>query len=205
MFSNHLYLASTSKTRRALLDCVQINYKIIEQTSDECGIDTSLSFHDYVLAIAKQKMDHIVLENITDEKTIFVLTSDTLVRTAHSKKILGKPENIEHAKQMLALSRKEPIELATGCCLDKKEFCDGTWKTIAKEHWVTPVNLEFCVDEELVDLYLEKTPHALKVCGAGMIEDFGMNFLKRVDGSYSAIIGLPIFELRQALKKLGFN
>ena len=99
--------------------------------------------------------------------------------------------------------RKERIELVTGCCLEKKEY-KTTWETTTQEHWVSPATLEFCVDEELVDLYLEKVPQALYACGAGVVEGFGMNFFKHMSGSFSAIIGLPLFELRQRLKKVGF-
>jgi len=42
-------------------------------------------------------------------------------------------------------------------------------------------------------------------CGAGMVEGFGASFLKSINGSYSAVIGLPLFELRDALKKLDFK
>jgi predicted house-cleaning NTP pyrophosphatase (Maf/HAM1 superfamily) len=42
-------------------------------------------------------------------------------------------------------------------------------------------------------------------CGAGRIEDFGENFLKSVNGSYTTILGLPMFELRRALKEIGFK
>ena len=43
------------------------------------------------------------------------------------------------------------------------------------------------------------------LCGAGVIEGIGQAFLKNINGSYTAVIGLPLFELRQALKKIGFK
>ncbi len=49
--------------------------------------------------------------------------------------------------------------------------------------------------------YKSKFPGA---SGAVAIEDYGAQFLKTVDGSHSAIIGLPLFELREALDELGF-
>lgn len=41
--------------------------------------------------------------------------------------------------------------------------------------------------------------------GAVTIEEFGMQFVKEIHGSYSNIIGLPLFEVRHALKTLGFQ
>lgn len=198
------YLASQSKSRQALLKLAQISYHTIPHKSDECGIDPAKSFNDYVLAIAKHKMEHVDLTSVHDAKEIYILTADTLMQTATTKKILGKPKDIDDAKRMLGLLRQEKIELATGCCLDKKVYDGSCWKTIDQQHWVTPATLEFSVEEELVDLYLEKMPHALHACGSGAIEDFGLNFLKQIDGSFTTIMGLPLFELRQALKKIGF-
>jgi len=56
----------------------------------------------------------------------------------------------------------------------------------------------------MTDYYLEQIPHAINACGAGIIEDFGLNFLKTVNGSFTAILGLPLFELRKALTTMGF-
>ena len=61
----------------------------------------------------------------------------------------------------------------------------------------------FEVPEEWIDIYLEKSV-GLRASGAIAIEDFGEQFLKSVSGSYSAIVGLPMFELREALSQLGF-
>jgi len=201
---NKLYLGSQSKARQKLLEIASIDYEVIEHKSDECGVRPSSTFADYVLAISEHKMEHIELPAPTAQEPIFVLTADTLMQTAKTKKILGKPQDKDHAKEMIASYRNEMIELVTACCLEKKEFLENGWHTIASKHWTTPATLEFSVDENLVDLYLEKMPHAMNACGAGIIEGFGFNFLKSVSGSFTAVLGLPLYELRQALKDIGF-
>ena len=201
-----LYLASQSRGRRNLLETAQIPHQVIEHKSDECGFEGTRSFEKYVLAIAKHKMEHVVLPNSEkiESDEIFVLTADTLMRTSETKKILGKPKDKDHAKSMLKLLCKEKIELVTACCLDKKIFIDDFCKTIEKEHWTNTSFIEFCVEKDFREIYLEKLPQAMGACGAGIIEDFGMNFLKTIKGSYSSVIGLPLFELREKLQKLGF-
>lgn len=198
-----LYLGSQSRSRQNLLTLAGINYKVIAHTSDECGISTTGSFNDYVLAIAQHKMEHLVLP-APSEQSIIVLTADTLMRTAKTKQILGKPVDLNDAKAMLTLVSQEEIELATGCCLERKEF-NGSWKTIEKNHWVTPATFEFSIDKTELDIYFKKLPQALHACGAGIVEEFGLNFLKRVYGSFTTILGLPLFELRDALKKMNFH
>ena len=210
MKKNKLYLGSQSKMRQHLLELAQIPYTVLKQTSDECSVNLTGSFDKYVLAIAQEKMAHVVIpeelqtKNLRSKNSIFVLTADTLMRLQKSKTILGKPNDKTDAKRMLRLMREEPIELVTGCCLEQKKCTDNVWQTVAQKHWTTPVTLEFCVADEEIDLYFEKMPHALAACGAGIIEDFGMNFLKRIDGSFTAILGLPLFELRLKLKEMGF-
>lgn len=211
MGKNILYLASQSKTRQYLLQIAKIPYQILKHKSDECGIDLTGSFEEYVLAIAQHKMEHVVLPTPEKSETIFVLTADTLMKIARTKEILGKPLDREDAKRMLKAQCGETIELATGCCLEKKEYRDGRWVTLASKHWTSPVTLEFCVEEEYVEDYLSELPHALNVCGAGMIrnigsnQDFGLNFLKSINGSYTSVLGLPLFELREVLKNMGFS
>jgi septum formation protein len=67
----------------------------------------------------------------------------------------------------------------------------------------------FEVPHELIDWYLEKLDildglSYTNVSGAMAIEGVGSQFVKSIDGSYTAIVGLPLFELRQALTELGF-
>jgi predicted house-cleaning NTP pyrophosphatase (Maf/HAM1 superfamily) len=57
----------------------------------------------------------------------------------------------------------------------------------------------------MVDRYFEKTPFFLNISAGCAVEGFGQSFLKSVNGSYTGILGLPLFELRQALKTLGFK
>jgi septum formation protein len=110
-----LYLASQSPARKRLLEIAQIPHEVIGHESDECGIELSESFEEYVLAIARHKMENAILPKVEGE--IFVLTADTLVQTMGSKEVLGKPANLEDAKRMLGLLREGPAELITGCCL----------------------------------------------------------------------------------------
>jgi septum formation protein len=201
---NYLYLASKSKSRKKLLELAEIPYKIIEHESDECGIKTTDNFNEYVLEIARHKMEKIVLPKVSPsakEKNFFVLTADTLIQTQRTKKILGKPKDRNDAEQMLQMLCAEPIKLVTACCLHQKNL-NGT---IKKREWTTTATIEFCVGKYMIEKYFEKMPEALNACGAGIIENFGLNFLKKIDGSFTAVLGLPLFELRKELKKIGFS
>lgn len=199
-----LYLASESQPRQRLLNEAGIKFKTIKHNADECSVDLGKKFDSYVLDIAKEKMKHADLPKGKDGSVIFVLTSDTLVYTSNTGTILGKPTDIDDAKRMLRLFRNEKAKVVTGCCLDKKVFKNGKWQNEAENHWITVSIVEFVVEENDFDLYFEKLPQSLKSASGGIIEGYGQRFCKSINGSYSNVIGLPIFELVQALKDIGF-
>jgi septum formation protein len=200
-----LYLGSQSTVRQRLLKTAGIKFIVLQHQSDECGVELEKDFGKYVLGIARHKMESLVLPKIEEceKNTIFVLTADTLAKV--DDYILGKPEDLDDAKRMLKLLCSKPAEVLTGVCLEKKGWKDGMWVTEIEKHWVTKSTIEFCVDEDSYQSYFKKVPEAMVSCGAGRIEGFGESFLKSVNGSYTTILGLPMFEVLHALKEIGFK
>src|SRR5271170_4453636 len=106
---------------------------------------------------------------------------------------------------MLRLLRDEPAEVATACCLEKKLWDGVQWKTIEEHSWVSTAIAEFIIEDDEIDIYLKNVPQALNSASAAIIEGFGQNFFKSINGSYTSARGLPMFEVRQTLKSLGFR
>lgn len=204
--NNILYLGSQSSSRHKLLQDAQVPFVVLGHTSDEVVNVHGLSFHEHVLAVARGKMKTLMLPDPTTvtSEYIFVLTADTLIRLSQTGTILGKPKDRVHAREMLEAESLEPLEIVTGCCLDKLQNVNGTWVVREQKHWVTAATAEFAVPSNEIETYLDKQPIALLCCGAGMVEGFGAQYLKSINGSYSSVIGLPLFELQSALKSLGF-
>lgn len=202
-----LYLASQSSSRKFLLEQAGINFKILGHKSDEMGINPNQDFKNYVLDISRHKMELVdlsSLSNFNNGDKIFVLTADTLVQALNSKEILGKPKDIQDAKYMLSLWRSQKGLVITACCLHLKIFINNHWIIDKIKEFAVSSLVDFYVPEEFEDIYIQKT-NALMAASAGVIDGFGQNFLKSVSGSYTNIIGLPLFELRENLKKLGFK
>ena len=231
-YQDTLYLGSQSQPRQELLKLAGIKFKVLEHKSSECVIEPSDDFEKYVIAIACDKMSHLDFTHLDvkhlDAKhfaghqdaehyrssKIFVLTADTLIKTDKTNQILGKPKNLEHAKEMLRSIREQSVTVLTGCCLQTvilNSFQDPwinkscNWTIEKRECWATGAQVEFCVDEDSLDFYFAKEPWALHACGGGVIEGVGQAFLKRVNGSYTSVLGLPLFELRQKLRELNFK
>ena len=77
--------------------------------------------------------------------------------------------------------------------------------TSSHAHWTTGAIIEFYVDHDSIDKYFATFPNVLQCSGAGVVEDHGLSYLKSISGSYTAVLGLPLYELRLALKKIGFD
>lgn len=207
MKTDTLYLGSQSSARRRLLDYAKIPYQLVAHGSDEILTTPPLTFHDQVLAIAQHKMQTLILPEPSTVGTdnIYALTADTLVKNTVTGQIFGKPSNLEHAIAMLTSERQAPVEVLTGCCLNKFSRKNNQWVSLAGEHWVSGAVIEFLIDPESIEQYFSIFPIALQCCGAGVVEDHGLSYLKSISGSYTAVLGLPLYELRVALKKMGFR
>ena len=202
MTKNILYFGSKSQPRKMLLEEAKIPFIVVEQDANETHCDWSLPLAQLVLSIALYKMQHVILPaGKTEGEICFVLTADTM---SHDKtgKIHGKPIDREDAIAKIKAARQGSF-LCTAFCLDKKIWRDGRWEIQQRIADIVSSEFLYLVDDEWMDYYLENTPY-LEVSGAIAVEKFGNQFLKTVNGSYSTIIGLPLFEVRKALDKLGF-
>lgn len=206
MVKNILLFGSKSQSRRMLLEESHIPFVTVDQNADESLCDWGLPLPKLVSTIALYKMQHVVLPNGTYEGQVcYVLTADTM---SHDKTgtIHGKP--VDRADAIAKIkAAAEGSFLCTAFCLDKKIWHDktgpGTWVTQERIADVVFAEFIYSVPDKWLDIYLEKIPY-LDVSGAIAVEKFGNQFLKTVQGSYSTIIGLPLFEVREALEKLGF-
>jgi septum formation protein len=116
--------------------------------------------------------------------------------------VRGKPANKDEARMMIKEARSG-ASVATAFCLDRKVFNNGAWQVDERIVQVVTADYVFDVPDAWLDIYLEKS-RGLVASGAIAIEEFGSQFLKTVHGSYTTIVGLPMYELREALEKIGF-
>ncbi|MCB9493659.1 MAG: Maf family protein [Epsilonproteobacteria bacterium] len=202
-----LYLASQSPSRQRLLKHARIQFKTLEHGSDERSVVHRFNFDEYVIDIAKDKMRTVKLPHTSEHEddVLFVLTADSMARDEQENEVFGKPENIEDAHRMVKIIGQRPIQVVTGCCLYKFKKVQGAWERTDAVEWSTQALVEFYIDPDMIETYFEIMPAALHACGASIIEEYGYSFLKSVQGSFTTILGLPVYQLRQALKKLDFR
>jgi len=195
-----IYLASQSHGRQQLLSEAQIPFTLIQQSADEQACDWNQSLPDVVTSIAVHKMKHAIIpagsKNISE---CVVLTADTLVQSAKGV-ICGKSESLEHAKKILR-ELQGTVFVATAFCLKSFEWNNNQWVTKTEHVQVVTSTLEFEMSDADIDKYIH-TIDVLKIAGALQVEGYGSQFIKSVKGSYTNIIGLPMFELVKSLQIL---
>jgi len=192
MPENQLILASQSPRRKALL--AQLGYSFKVQASD---IDETLirqeSPKDYVLRLATEKAQKIFLSlpNIA-QKTAVVLGSDTSV--VIDDVILGKPENLNDCiNTLLSLSdRHHEVLTAIAVVSDNK---------IATQFVTTKVFFKALTLAEIEAYWITGEPQ--DKAGSYAIQGIAGQFVKMIHGSYSAVVGLPLYETAELLSQFG--
>lgn len=187
-FTKTLILASKSPRRQALLKEAGFQFTVKTQDTDET-YPSGLEAKDVASYIATQKAlalkDHIQHE--------ILLAADTVVRI--DQKILGKPQDKNHAREMLSALSGKPHHVTTGVCLltkDQKIVFDET----------TEVHFRSLSNRE-IDYYIDRYKPFDKAGAYGIQEWIGMVAVEKIVGSYFNVMGLPVHAVYRNLVKMG--
>ena len=184
-------LASASPRRKELLAEIVSDFEIIPSAFDEGAIQGNLSPKTLVKKLAAGKAQDVALRPENDGK--IVLGSDTVV--ALKKNVLGKPKDEADAKQMLrALSGKKHY-VYTGVCLTMAKSGEIVLEKTAAAK--TAVYFEKLTDEFIDGYVAGGSP--MDKAGAYGIQDGGL--VKKIKGSYSCVVGLPVELVKKMVKK----
>lgn len=184
-------LASASPRRKELLADIVSDFEIIPSSFDEGQIQGNLPPQTLVKRLAEGKAKDVATRPENDGK--IVLGSDTVV--AIKKNILGKPKDEADAKAMLgALSNKKHY-VYTGVCLMMVKSGKIVWKKTAAAKTAVYFGK---LTNEFIDGYVAGGSPMDKA-GAYGIQDGGL--VKKIKGSYSCVVGLPVELVKKMVKK----
>jgi septum formation protein len=182
-----IILASKSPRRQELLKLMDLEFRIVLKEVDESYPD-NLTPEEVAVYIAQKKAEAFD-ETVTDE---VVLTADTIV--CIDDMILGKPENAEHAIEMLQLLSGRMHRVITGVCLLYKHRYHSFYD-------VSEVYFGELSDDEISN-YVNKYQPFDKAGSYGIQERIGLIGIERINGSYTNVVGLPTEKLYWELIKL---
>tara|TARA_R110001583_G_scaffold67490_7_gene192935 strand:- start:48202 stop:48801 length:600 start_codon:yes stop_codon:yes gene_type:complete len=185
MISPIIYLASNSPRRAELLTQIGVTFTRIEASIEECP-QKGETAQQYVSRLALQKAQAGFQNSPKDR---IVLGADTIVVCAGE--ILEKPRDKAHAREMLLLLSGVTHQVFTAVALvDNKQH-----KKILVE---THVSFKQLTEQEINDYWLTDEP--LDKAGGYGIQGIGGKFVTHINGSYSAVVGLPLYETDTLIK-----
>jgi len=184
----NLILGSNSPRRKKIIEEMGFKVNIIPANIDET-IKEEISLEKIPVFLANEKSK--ALKNLIKQNDILI-TADTIV--IFENKILNKPKNKVDAIKTLSNLSSKTHKVITGVCI-------RTFKSIKSFSCSTKVTFEKITDEE-INYYIQKYEPFDKAGSYGIQEWIGLIGIKKIEGSYSNVVGLPSSRLYQELKML---
>lgn len=194
-----LVLASNSPRRKELLTQAGIDFKTLVSQTDEKKVISEMppgiinNPASYVACLAEAKAKEVLDRLSKDNSEPFiVLGADTVVSA--DGKIIGKPKDRDDAVKILKLLSGRTHQVYTGVAIlgeDFKEvFCEKT-----------DVTFYDLTDEEIEAYILTNEP--FDKAGAYGIQGYGAILVKKINGDYNNVVGLPLAETVRRLRRAG--
>ena len=187
--NNLLVLASISPRRKAILKQIGIPFEpagsMIEETFYGETQPADIACH-----IAAQKVEST--QHTYNNR--WILGADTIV--VINKTIFGKPKNPGECRDMLHLLKGKTHDVITGFCIH-----DPGRKLVHLEAVMTKVKIKELSDIEIA-AYIN-TGEPFGKAGAYAIQGIGSFMIEKINGSYTNVVGLPVFEVINALITCG--
>ena len=183
-------LASSSPRRNELMRAFGYRYEVIEPDPlAECGVCSRETPPELVARLAYQKAADVIQKIDIDQR--IVIACDTVAE--HRGLVLGKPNDVDHARAMLMRLRGQEHRVYSGLCL----WSRATAKRCVRVDCSILVLKNFS-DAEL-DQYLESDLWIGKAGSLGFQD--GPPWLTLVSGSATNVVGLPMELLHEMLQQ----
>ena len=184
-----LILGSKSPRRKFLVDELSLKSSVFEFEVDESYPDHLLA-SEVPLYLAELKAKACPL---TIQERQVLITADTVVLL--KDRVLGKPKDVDDARNMLTLLSGETHQVVTGVCLSYRGGC-------IKFSESTDVTFYRSSNED-VEFYIKQFSPFDKAGSYGIQDWWGLSKIKAIKGCYYNVMGLPTSKLYRELIKIG--
>jgi len=185
MNTEKIILASKSPRRKYLLEQAGINF-IVEPADIEEVIQSSETPAEYVKRLSREKAGHVA----AGHPDAWVVGADTIV--VIDGDLLEKPCSKDEARQMLKSLSNRTHTVYTGftlCCRNKGRLITRFVETDVEFKKLSNQEIEWYIN----------TDEPFDKAGAYAIQGFGTFLVKRINGSYTNVVGLPVCEVIEIL------
>jgi septum formation protein len=183
-----IYLASSSPRRAELLDQIGVQFRVYAIEINETRYDGEAAA-DYVCRMAKEKAEVVGRVLIAQQDDYRVLAADTTITLDGD--IIGKPADQEQCRCILGqLSARQHLVLTAVALATPNGIACRLVQSRVSFKALSPAEIDdYCASEEPMDK-----------AGAYAIQGRAALFIKHLEGSYSAVMGLPLFETAELLR-----
>lgn len=182
-----ILLASQSPRRKELLSSLGFDFEVVKIDCEEISPE-NIKIEAAAAYLSELKAN--AFGNLQNDEIL--LTADTVV--ANENQFLGKPKNEIEAKEMLKSLSGKTHQVYTGITIK-------TLDKIITETDVADVEFDEISDEE-IDFYIKNYQPFDKAGGYGIQEWLGMSKIKKINGSFYTIMGLPTHLVYKILREL---
>ena len=190
-----MILASSSPRRQEILKMLNIPYKVIIPNIKEI-IPEDISLQAAPEYLAARKVDAVARSLPAANELPWILGADTLI--VAEGKVLGKPKSQDEAREDLQLLQGKTHDVYTGLALFNGKLMYIDTRTAHTRVTFAPMS------EDEINWYLE-TGDWHGVAGGYRIQGLASCFITKIEGTNSAVVGLPIFELYDMLKTQNYS
>lgn len=182
-------LASASPRRKEILEKAGLDFEVIVSDADE-NVDEQMKAKDFVAVIAKRKADAVAKLHIG----AVVLGCDTIV--VLDGEILQKPKDENDAIAMLGKLSGNTHQVYTGVCVTNSE---------KEKFFVSETSVEFyTLSAKTIENYVA-THEPMDKAGSYGIQAIGSLLVKKIDGDYFSVMGLPVAQTARVLGEFGVD
>ena len=195
-----VYLASQSPRRKQLLEQLGVKFELLLPDASEDAealevVRPNEKPRTYVQRVTALKLE-AALQRLKNRGLALapVLCSDTTVAIGNT--IFGKPDNAEHAKEMLKQLSGQTHRVLTAVSI-------GTMRKQSRALSISQVRFADLSKQD-IDRYVA-SQEPLGKAGSYAIQGKAAAFVSHISGNYSGIMGLPMFETAHLLREFGFT
>lgn len=182
----HIVLASSSPRRKELLQQLGLDFEIYSPDIDESVHENEL-VHGYVERLAREKA-----------QTVLKLFPEAIVIAADTSlgldgQIIGKPESKNHAFEIWKQLSGRWHDVFSGLCV-------ATQQQMLSQVVQTQVEFQCLTTQDMEDYWTTGEP--VGKAGGYAIQGIASQYIPQIQGSYSNVVGLPLYEFAQLFKRV---
>lgn len=186
-----IILASGSPRRRELLTKIYKDFEVIVSDCDENITETDPE--KIVEELSNRKAKAVYDEIKGEDGDLLVIGADTIVY--YDGEVLGKPEDEEDARAMLSMLSERTHQVYTGVALYIRKNKEEKSVILSDKTDVVFYN----IDKYDINDYIKTGSPMDKAGGYGIQDDFAKH-VKKIDGDYNNVVGLPVSKLFSELR-----